>query len=117
KMVPASLSRYLVGVMAGCWKYPLPHPLFPRVWVLALKGVGQGDSASDAIKIALVLLLYQIKVLGERFFHCSGKHCVAVLIPFASANYDLVSGEINVLDSEPQAFHQSQARSVEQHGH
>jgi len=116
-MVPAFLSGYPVGVMTGCRKDPLPPPLFPRVWIFALKGIGQSDSAQASLKIALVLSSYQIKVLGERFFDCCGKHRVPVLVPLTSPNYDLVTVEINVLDPQPQAFHQSKSRSIEQHDH
>src|SRR3989338_5065556 len=116
-MVPAFLSGYPVGVMTGCRKDPLPPPLFPRVWIFALKGIGQSDSAQASLKIALVLSSYQIQVHGERFFDCCGKHRVAVLVSLASPDYDLVTGEINILDPQPQAFHESEACSIEQHDH
>ena len=44
QMVPAFLSGYPVRVTACCWKDPLPRPLFRRVWVFPVKGVGQGDT-------------------------------------------------------------------------
>ena len=116
-MVPASLSRYLVDIMAGCRKHPLPPPLLACVWVFALKCIGQSDSTQASLKIALVLSFYQIKVLGERLFHCCGKHRVPVLVPLTSPNYDLVTVEINVLHPQPQAFHESEACSIEQHDH
>jgi hypothetical protein len=43
QVVPALLSSYPVDVMACRWKDPLPRPLFHRVWVFPVKGVGQGD--------------------------------------------------------------------------
>src|SRR3990167_992126 len=117
KMVPASFSRHPVRVMASRRKDPLPPPLFPCVWVFALKRIGQSDSAQAALKIALVLSFYQIKMLGERFFDCCGKHRVPVLVPLASPDYDLVTAGINILDPQPKAFHQSETCSIEQHGH
>jgi hypothetical protein len=78
--------------MAGCRKHPLPPPLFACVGILALKGIGQGDSAQASLKIALVLSLYQIKVLGKRFFHCCGEHRVPVFVPLTGSDYDLVAG-------------------------
>jgi hypothetical protein len=69
------------------------------------------------LKVTLVLSFYQIKVLCERFFDCRGKHCVPILVALTSPDYYLVAGKVNVLDPEPQTFHQSQARSIEQHGH
>ena len=98
KMMAASFSRYSIYVVAGCGKYPLPSPLLTRVRVLAPKGIRQSNSAQASLKIALVLPLYQIKVLSELFFHCGGKHRVPVLVPFTRADYDLVAGEIDILD-------------------
>ncbi len=99
KMVPALLSSNPVDIMTGRRKHPLPRPFFSCVWVFTLKGIGQSDSAQVALKIALVLSSNQVKVLGERFFDCCGKHRVAVLVPLTSPNYDLVSGEINIQKS------------------
>jgi hypothetical protein len=48
-----------------------------------------------------MLSFYQVEMLGERFFDCGGKHRVAVLVSFAGSDHDLVSGEINILDSQP----------------
>ena len=109
QMMSASLACYLVGVMAGCRKYPLPTPLFPCVRIFALKRIGQSDSAHSSLEIALVLPSDQLKVLGEWFFYGCGKHRVAILVPFASPNYDLVSGEIDILHPQLQTFHQSEA--------
>jgi hypothetical protein len=67
--------------------------------------MGQSDSAQAALEITLVLSFYQIKVLGERLFHCGGKHRVAVLVALTGPDYDLVSGKINILNPQPQAFH------------
>lgn len=54
QMMPASLARFLVGVMAGCGEYPLPRLFFSCVWVFTLKGIGQSDSAHSSLEIALV---------------------------------------------------------------
>jgi hypothetical protein len=62
------------------------------VRVLAPKGIRQSNSAQASLKVALVLPLYQIKVLSERFFHCGGKHRVLVLVALACPDDDLVAG-------------------------
>src|SRR5919109_1925649 len=101
QMVPALLSGNPVDIMTGRWKHPLPTPLFSRVWVFALQGIGQSDSAQASLKIALVLSSYHFKVLCERFFHCRGKHCVSILVALTSPDYNLVTGKVNVFDSQP----------------
>ena len=116
-MMSAFFSRCLICVMARCRKYPLPTPLFSGVWVFAFKGIWQSDSAQAVFEIALVLLFDQFEVLSERIFDRRGKHCVPVFVSLTGSNYDLVAGEINVFDPEPQTFHQSEASSVKEHDH
>jgi hypothetical protein len=81
-VVSALLSGYSIGEMASRWKNPLPAPFSPSVRILTFEGVRQCDSAQAALKIALVSSLYQIKVLGEWFFHVGGKHRVPILPPY-----------------------------------
>ena len=57
QVMPAFLSCCFVYVMSSCRKNPLPSPLFPRIGVFALEGVGQNDSAQAAIKVAPVCFL------------------------------------------------------------
>src|SRR5262249_12580068 len=68
QMVPASLSRYSVSVMASCRKHPLPAPFLACVWIFSLERVGQCDSAQTAIKIALVLSLTKSRCLKSGSF-------------------------------------------------
>src|SRR5262245_28854724 len=83
--------------MAGRRKYPLPSTLFARVRVFPLERIWKGDLTWTALEIRLVGSLYRVEVFGERFFDCGGKHCVAVLVSLTSWDYDLVTGEINIL--------------------
>jgi|SRR5215471_5600377 len=98
EMMPALLAGNPINEMARCRGNPLPAPLLPCVWIFSLERVGQCDSAQTAIKIALVLSLYQIKVLEERFFHCGGKHRVPIFVTFAGTYNYLVGGEIDIFD-------------------
>ena len=100
-MMSTLLSGCPIGVVTACGEHPLPSPFFGGIGVFALKCIGQSNSAQASLKIPLVLPSYHVKVLGERFFHCCGKHCVPVLIPLTSSDYDLIAGEIDVLDSQP----------------
>jgi len=92
----------------------LPTQLFPRVGIFALKRIRQSNSAQASLKIASVEEFDPIEVLRDRFFYRRGKHCVPVLIPLTGSDYDLIAGEIDVLDSQPQAFHQSKASPIKE---
>ena len=99
QVVPASVSRYPVCVMAGCRKDPLPTP-FPRgVGVLPLKRVGQGDCTQASPEIFLMLPLDPLQMSKERLLYRRGKRGIAVLISLATANHDLVLRKVNVFDS------------------
>jgi hypothetical protein len=97
-VVSALFACHSIGEMSARRKYPLPAPLLPCVWIFSLERVRQCDAAQTAIKIALVLSLYQIKVLEERFFHCGGKHRVPIFVTFAGTYNYLVGGEIDIFD-------------------
>src|SRR5437762_14253099 len=81
--MPPSFSRHPIGEMSGCWKYPLPPPLFSRVGIFVLEGVRQSNASDAVLEIVPMLLFGEFEVLGERFFHRPGKQRVPVLIPFA----------------------------------
>src|SRR5881296_2305792 len=93
--MPPSFSRHPIGEMSGCWKYPLPPPLFSRVGIFVLEGVRQSNASDAVLEIVPMLLFREFEVLGERFFHCPGKQRVPVLIPFACANDNLVTRKID----------------------
>src|SRR5436309_6765361 len=116
--MPPSFSRHPIGEMSGCWKYPLPPPLFSRVGIFVLEGVRQSNAsdavlegvrqsnASDAVlEIVPMLLFGEFEVLGERFFHRPGKQRVPVLIPFACANDNLVTRKIDIFNPQLQTLH------------
>ena len=56
QMVPVLLSGNPVDIITGRWKHPLPRPLFPCVWVFALKRVRQRHAAQATFEVAPVLL-------------------------------------------------------------
>src|SRR5215470_7015804 len=116
-VVSALLSGYSIGEMASRWKNPLPAPFSPSVRILTFEGVRQGDPTQPACPIALVLLLYALKMLGKWFFDRRRQHRVAIFISLTRANHDFVARKIDILDPQLQTFHQSQAGAVEQDRH
>ena len=65
-MVPPSDS---VRVMAGGGKYPLPSPLFCRVRIFSLKGIGQCHVSKTQAKIFVMLPLDPFDVVSKRFLN------------------------------------------------
>jgi hypothetical protein len=63
--------------------------LSPRLGICA-QARRQSYSAQPALEIALVLLLDKIEVLGERFCDRCWKRRVAILVPFAGPDHDLL---------------------------
>ena len=58
-----------------------------------------------------------LKVLGQGFFHGQRKHGVAVLVPLAGSDHDLISSEVDILHSETATLHETKTGAVEQCRH
>ena len=58
-----------IGEVTTSWKDPLPSPFLAGIRILAFECVRQSDSSQAASQVALVLLLCDFKMLGERFVY------------------------------------------------
>jgi hypothetical protein len=64
-----------------------------------------------------VELLDGVEMALQRLVDAVGQHGHPIVGALALADGDLVHGKIDVLDPQPQALHQPQARAIEQTGH
>lgn len=64
-----------------------------------------------------MLLLDALKMPREIGLHSAWQHRDPIPVAFAAAHGDLVSGEVDVLDSEAGAFEQAKAGAVQQNRH
>ncbi len=106
------------GVFGGAFggKDVLPDPLAVGVGVLLFERVGEIDSAVAIVQVLSVKHFDAPEVLLKGLDEAVGEHGDAVFSPLAVAHDDLVLGEINVLDPQPQTLYQPQPRAVEQLG-
>ena len=98
QVVPAALAGDAIHVEPGRRKHPLPHPLPPRVRVLARQRPRQFHSAGAALQIALVLSLDSLQVPGQVGLPRGGEHGDPILVTLAPADHDLIGREVDVLD-------------------
>ena len=112
-VVSTLFSCNSIGEMAGSRKDPLPAPLLAGIRVLSFECIRKRHSAQAAIQVTLMLLLYNFKMFRQCFLHRRRKHGMAVFIAFTGTHENLIAGEIDIFDSQLQALHQSQARSVQ----
>lgn len=68
-------------------------------------------------QVPLMQRTYPSKVRPERVNEVLWQQCDAVLLPLGIANHELLVAKVDVLDSQPQALEQAQARSVDESGH
>jgi len=106
-VVAAFLAGFRVLPAAFLWKNPLPSPFGGGVRVFAVQGVGQLDAPSALGEILLVNRLDLPQMVLKGGFERFGKHCDSVIGPLAVPDEDFVAREVDVLDAEAQALHES----------
>ena len=107
--------RVLPAVFLG--EYPLPAPFLRGVGVFAVEGVGQEHAAPTVGQIALVDRSDALEAFLQRGLERLGQHGDAVFGALAVADEDFVTGEVEILHAQPQAFHEPQPGAVHQRGH
>ena len=117
QMMSAFFSRYFVCKMADCWKYPLPAPLFPAFRYLRSSVLGKATRPMPRSRSRWCCRLTTSRCLASGSLTAAGSIVCLSLSPLTNSDYDLIAGEIDFLDSQPQAFHQSEAWSLKQHSH
>ncbi len=95
----------------------LPAPFRRGVGVFAGERIGQLHASIALREVALVEPLHPFEMVRQRPFGCLGQHGDPILEPFPVSDSDLILCEIEVVNPQAQAFHQSQPRPVHQAGH
>ncbi len=106
KVMPVDLSRLRIDIELRSWEQPLPTPLRGGIGVLTFQSVRQEDTAKAVFDVGFVLLSDKLQVAAEEVLDRRKQHGYSILIYLSTPNLDLIGGKINVLDPEPQAFHQ-----------
>ncbi len=92
----------------------LPSPIDGGVWVLAFEGGRHVDSPKTIGEIPGVNFAYADEKVLYSLSAGTGQQGCSVFMAFAVADGDCAEGEVDVLDSEPQALEDPHSGAVEQ---
>jgi hypothetical protein len=98
-------------------KDKLPTPLSWRVRLLPLERSREYHSAKPLGEVGVMLTPDAVKMLSQTVDDRIRQHHAAILLALPAANHDFAPVEIDVLHTKLQALLQTQACTVEQHGH
>ena len=103
--------------MGGCGKNPKPCPFFACTGVFALQRAGEGHSwrSIPTVLVEKGTNFAQLLLKGRDGSFGEDRH--PVLAAFALSDHNLSICEIDILDPQPHALHQSQPASIEEHPH
>lgn len=107
---------WVVGELGG-GEEVLPGQFFGGVGVFLGQGVGQVNFAEALGEVFLVNDADGFDLQAQGVAQAFGKGGNAVVLAFSITDDDLVVAEVDVFDAQAQAFHQAQARAIEQLGH
>lgn len=77
----------------------------------------EGHPAKPFSETFLVLSLHALEMVRQVLSGRGGERRLPILVAFAGANEELVTGEIEILHTQAATFHRAQAASVHQHRH
>ena len=115
-MMPATRLRARVLAQLARDEYILPRPLRLSVWILAGECVGKEDCALTCGPVALEQRSAIYEMALERNQKLIRKCDYAILGALAIAHEKSAMVEVQILDSQADAFKQPQPRSVLQAG-
>ena len=94
----------------------LPTPFFGSIRILPSQSMGQVDLAMPLRQVLLMQRLDPDQVVLEQRGECGGKGGEPVPVALARADGQLLHLKIDVLDPDPDGFHDAQAAPIEQFG-
>ena len=116
-MVPPFDAGAGIDGAFGRGKDVLPFPGGASVGIFAGERIRQMHLAVSGGEVFLMHQLHLGQMPLEWCVQGLGQHGHPILPPFAVTHGDLVIGKIDILDSEPHAFHQAQPGAIEQPRH
>ena len=96
---------------------PLPAPFHRGVGILSGQGIGKFYPATAGGQIGLMNVSHFPEVLFELVPEPVGQQRASVLAALAIAHDQLPPSEVEVLNPQPQSFHQSQPTPIQQPRH
>lgn len=114
QVMPSSDLCFGFYIRAAGGEYPLPRPLDVAIRKLPPERPWQHRSAKAGPPIPLELLVDSLKMLAQRGRHSHRQGNAPVLATLAAADHDLVPGEIDILDTQGEAFGETQAAPVQE---
>src|SRR5262245_9198654 len=113
----ATLAGFGVAVRARGGKDPLPAPVAAGVPVLAAPRGWKFHPAGSLRDVHAMHAGDAIEMATQRFAHRLGQDRRPVAVALAGTHDQLATVEVDVLHTELRAFEQTEARTVQQHGH
>lgn len=101
----------------ACREYPLPAGLPGGIEVFSGQGLGEVDFAETGLQVLMMEFFNLLDVSEQLLVEIPGQDGSPVLATLAASDEDKILAEINVLDAETDAFHETQAAAVEDSGH
>ena len=94
----------------------LPAPLGAAAQ-LAVEGVRQVDASQTFFEAGTMDTFNAHQVVLDGFYQVFGEHRDAILAAFTIPDSDLQAAKIEILDAQPDAFHDAHTAAVHQAGH
>src|SRR5512145_2334758 len=98
-------------------KEVLPSKLARGVWVFHVEGVGKIDFAQSRREIVVVENTNAFDLTFENGDEGIWQGCDAIFLALAVADRDGLIVEVDVLDAQPDAFHEAQSGTIEELPH
>jgi hypothetical protein len=102
-----------IGADPGGRKHELPAPVRRGLRILPVERERKHDATETSTKVRIVLTPDGGQVRHQALLCHRGQHGCPVLLPFASANNDLIAREVEIFDAKFQTLVQPQPGAIE----
>ncbi len=117
EVVPSDAARTGIGRQVSGGEGELPDPIAAGGGELSIERIREEDETLAGLHIALVEALNVMQVVEQIGGEDVRQHTDPIARALALADDDLMLGEVEILDPQAEAFHQSESAAVEQACH